>query len=154
MKKYLLLAVVGLHLGACKKDDATNQNTAPVAAAFDQSFSLHDQQQALLPAFSNPELTIALKDLQYTYCPPNLNCLVGTFVSPTLSITDALGVNQQLTLPLVRPRVYNPAWIDTASVRANGRRYVVYYTKWEIGPFKNSPAKKDISVQLRVTRPN
>jgi len=153
MKRHLLLCLLGLNLVACKKTDPAPDN-APVAANFDQEFTLYPQQQAKVPGTSAPELTVTLTDLEFTYCPPAAACLVGTSVFPKLSITDAQGQTQLLALPLVRSRMSNPAWIDTTHIRANGRRYLVYYHKWNIStpPMGQSPQKKDISVTLRITK--
>lgn len=152
MKKCFLLCLLGLNLGACR--EAAPAPDGPAAANFGQEFTLYPQQQAQAPATNAPELTVTLTDLDFTYCPPNVNCLVGTSVSPKLSITDARGQTQQLALPLARPRTPNPAWIDSTTIRANGQRYLIYYHKWTIPspPAGQSPQKKDISVTLRITK--
>jgi hypothetical protein len=153
MKKHFLLCLLGLNIAACKKTGPAPDN-ASVAPNFAQEFTLYPQQQAHISGTGARKLTVTLTDLDFTYCPPNVNCFVGTFVSPKLSITDAQGQTQQLALPLTRVRSQNPAWIDTTTIRANGQRYLVYYHKWNIAP---PPAgrnlqKKDISVTLRVTK--
>jgi hypothetical protein len=153
MNKYLFISLLGLSSVACKKTDPDVGAHTPLAAGFDQSFSLHYQQSALLPTFNQPELTVAVADLNYTFCPKNVQCVVGTSAWPTLRITDAQGQAQQVKLPtnLVRP---NPAWLDTTSLRANGQRYLLYYTKWELDAGQDSPQKKDFSIVLRITKLN
>ncbi|GAA4008129.1 hypothetical protein GCM10022408_20310 [Hymenobacter fastidiosus] len=162
MKNYLLLATLGLSLAACQKDEKEDEAyvvPAPVTVAFNQDFSLTYQQLAQIPTAPNPELQVALAEVQYTYCPAgacsdnsSLVCAVGTNVFPRLRVTDAAGQSQQIALPANRPAAGTPNWIDTTSVRANGRRYVLYYVKWKM--LKCNPARHDFSVTLRVTKPN
>ena len=152
MTKHLSVFALALSLTACEK--ATPEpNSGPVTADFDQDFSLNYQQQARLRTANAPELAVTLADLQYTYCPENVYCFVGTFVAPALNITDAQGRTQQVTLPRAGNRANSTAFIDSASVLANSLRYVVYYTKWNIREVKNYPGKQDISIQLRVVKP-
>ena len=152
MKKLLFLLALGLHLTAC--DKTTDSGPAAVAAPFNQAFELRYQQAARLPAGTAPELTIAVTDLAYSFCPPNARCIAPDYVDPTLRITDARGQSQFLTLPVRPRRLYHPDWIDTASIRANGRRYVVYYTKWDVNKAATSPQQEHIAVSLRVTKPD
>ena len=151
MKKYSVLCLLGLSLGACNKT-----TTAPASAAptFNQDFTLYPQQQAQLPNSSAAELTVTLTDLDFTYCPPAAACLVGTNVFPKLSITDAQGQSQQLALPLKRMRIFSPDWVDSTTIRANGRRYLLYYRRWNVPtlPTGQIPQKKDISVILQVMK--
>ena len=151
MKNYLLLCLLGLSLGACNKNTPAPDNSAP---NFNQEFTLYPQQQAQLPGSGTPELTVALTDLDFTYCPPTAACLTGTYVFPKLSITDAQGQSQQLALPLVRVRTFSPDWIDSTTIRANGRRYLLYYRKWNLPALSMGqiPQKKEISVTLQVMK--
>ncbi|TGE18935.1 hypothetical protein [Hymenobacter elongatus] len=163
MKKHLLLSVSALGLGlvACEKADEKVKNyvvPAPITATFNQDYDLNYQQVARLPTTATPELTVELADLQYTYCPadgcssnPSLRCVVGTDVSPNLTVTDATGQVQQVRLPANSPAAGSPAWRDTTSIRANGQRYVLYYVKWKM--LRCDPAKYDFSVVLRVSKP-
>ncbi|SHJ29323.1 hypothetical protein SAMN02745146_2787 [Hymenobacter daecheongensis DSM 21074] len=155
MKKHLLLSALSLSLLACEKADRENDVIpASITTAFNQDFALSYRQQATLPAATNPELTVAVSAMQYSFCPKDvICCFVPNFVDPTLTITDAQGQSQQVKLPANQPRNYNPTWIDTISVRANGQRYVVYYTKWDVKPGCDQPGIKDISVRLRVLKP-
>ena len=163
MKKHLLLAAFGLLLAACDKKDERNEPAA-VAAGYDQQFSLQYRQAAKLPHLLQPELTITLADLNYSFCPPNANCFVPDFVAPTLSVTDAQGLTQQMRMPTSFRNPYHHLWIDSASIRANSRRYVLYYTSWKVSKSPTSlwnrnkvagnVEKPDISVQLRITRPD
>ncbi|WP_310395438.1 hypothetical protein [Hymenobacter sp.] len=152
MTKFLSLFALVLSLTACEKA-SPEPNAGPVISDFDQEFSLNYQQQARLRTANAPELAVTLAELEYTYCPENVFCFVGTFVAPSLNITDAQGQTQQLTLPLAGNLTNSAAFIDSASVLANSRRYVVYYTKWNIRNVKNYPEKQDISVQLRIVKP-
>ncbi|GAA4008121.1 hypothetical protein GCM10022408_20300 [Hymenobacter fastidiosus] len=154
LKKCLLLTVSGLSLLACQKTDEENDVApAAVVAAFNAEFSLHYQQAARLPAATQPELTVEVTDLDYFFCPKDvLCCFVTSFVAPTLSVTDAQGRVQQVKLTANASREYTPAWIDTTSVKANGQRYVLYYTKWNTGSRREQAGKKDVSVTLRVTK--
>ena len=151
MKYYLLAASLLAVLGGCSSKEDGPQT---VAAAFDQDFSLHYRQSASLPAAASaPELTIAVAELDYSICPKNVNCVAPDYAAPTLTITAANGQPQQLKLPVEGIRPYSPTWIDTASVRANGRRYVVYYRSWTADRSKDMPGRADITLNLRVARP-
>ncbi|MDB5235408.1 MAG: hypothetical protein JWR44_2401 [Hymenobacter sp.] len=160
MKKHLVLALGALAFSGCAKKDSADENgPATVTAAIGQDFSLSYQQKARVPALGSPELTLTVTELQYAFCPKNMLCIVADFVAPTLSIADAQGQTQVLTLPRTPNRVSSAAWIDTTSIRANSRRYLITYVRWDIangawnapgGP--GYPAKGDISVVLRVTK--
>lgn len=116
--------MLGISGAACKKSDSDSGPT-PAEAAFEQDFTLYYQQLARLPAAGNPELSVTVTELHYTFCPKNAMCLVADFVDPTLNITDAQGQTQQVTLPRRPKTTYNPAWIDTTNTRANARRYLL-----------------------------
>lgn len=149
MKKYFLFSLFGLHLLACSKD-SSEPVPATVTTAFGHEFDLRYQQQALLPALQSPELTVKLVDLQYAFCPKNTICFLPDRVFPTLDIYDAQQQTQQVKLALQLSN--QPNWIDSARVQANGRRYVVYFTKWHIDGTPNSPQKKDLVITLRVAK--
>ncbi|QNH63686.1 hypothetical protein [Hymenobacter sediminicola] len=159
MKNYLLLMSVGLGLLACQKSDQDAvASPKAISTAFGQDFTLAYQQSAHLPSTQQPELTINVADIKYTYCPPvscsnnpSLTCLVGTYVYPVLSIMDAAGRTQQVQLPANQPAATTPAWLDTTSVRANGRRYLLHYVNWQLNTC--NPQREDIAVTLRVTSP-
>ncbi|GAB3294997.1 hypothetical protein ACFQT0_22420 [Hymenobacter humi] len=167
MKKYVFLAACGLLLAACYKADTTD-GPAPVAAGFDQAFTLQYRQEAELPLRQSPELTIGLADLSYSFCPPNAMCFAPDFVAPTLRITDAQGLTREVKMPAFGHEPRNQGWIDSTSIRANSRRYVLYYTSWNTSwnrrkatsstwiTSKNSinSQKQGITVQLRVAKPN
>ncbi|WP_375417794.1 hypothetical protein [uncultured Hymenobacter sp.] len=160
MKKYLPLSVLGVSLAACQKDNDKDVVPTSVTSAFDQKFTLRYQQQAMLPASAQPELTLELGDFNYTFCPENANCFMADFVSPTLNVTDERGQVQQLKLGLQAARFsYSnyPLWIDTASVRANGKRYLVYYQQYSVDTNlkrREHAEKKHLAVELRVVKPN
>ncbi len=156
MSKRLLLAVLGLSLAACQRADEENDIVpAAVATTFDQDFSLNYRQQATVSsASSQPELTVAVADLNYKFCPKNAYCFTADFVNPTLSVTDEQGQTQEVKLSMRRMTGNYPAWSDTASVRANGRRYMFYYIIYDVKAGCDNPEKKDISIALRVSRPN
>ena len=153
MKKYFFPCLLSLFLGACKNNTPAPYGDNPTQT-FNQEFTLKSQQQAQLLNLGTPELTVTLKDLDFTYCPPAAACFVGTNVFPKLTITDAQGQSQQLALPLARVRTFNPAWIDTTNIRANGRRYLLYYRRWNLPALTAGeiPQKKDISITLEVTK--
>ncbi|WBA43474.1 hypothetical protein [Hymenobacter canadensis] len=156
MKQSLLFAALVVGLGACQKSD-NNEDATPAAmeAAFSQDFTLSYRQQALLPTVAQPELTVELADLQYSICPKNARCFTANFVFPLLAITDAQGRTQQLKMPVNNTTgLQTGAFIDTASVRANGRRYLVQYTSWQAKETdRNYAEKQDLSVKLRITKP-
>lgn len=153
MKKYLLLAVISLSLGACQKADEEVIPNA-ITSAFDQDFTLNYRQQALLPSSSQPELTIRLADLQYNFCPKDvICCFMPNSVAPIFNVTDEQGQTQEVKLPIYSLNRNYPNWIDTISVRANGRRYILYHTKYNVKEGNDQPEKKDISVDLRITKP-
>lgn len=151
MKKYFLFSFLGLHLLACSKDSA-GPFPAPTATAFNQEFDLRYQQQALLTSLQNPELTVKLADISYAICSKNSICFMADYAAPALDITDAQGQTQQLTLGLRVPRPITPDYIDSASVRANGQRYRLYFVRWRLNGAPDSPQKKDFTVTLRVTK--
>ena len=123
-----------------------------VGATFNQNFKLNYLQQAVLRTAGRPELAVTVADLSYSFCPSNAYCLVADFVAPNLNVADAQGRTQVVTMPvLLAPR--NAAWIDTTSIRANGRRYLLYYNSWSVRAGVARPAKADISVIFRVTKP-
>ncbi len=150
MKHYLLAALLLAGLGGCSSEETGPQT---VTAAFSQDFSLRYRQSANLPTTVSPELTVAVSELAYSICPKNVNCVAPDYADPTLTITAANGQQQQLKLPVEGIRPYSPAWIDTASVRANGRRYVVYYRSWAADRSKDTPGRADITINLRVEKP-
>jgi hypothetical protein len=147
MKSTLLLALCGLSLTACKKDDS-----APTAVAFDQDYAYHIAGSVRLPTVENPELTVTVADLSYSICPSNSICFLPDRVSPILRIADAAGQVQQLTLPVPGHQRTSADWIDTTTVRANGRRYLFYFSTWSSGGKRDNVQKKDITVTLRVTK--
>jgi hypothetical protein len=149
MKQHLTIGALALGLLSCKKDDAT-----PITTDFNQKFSLYYRQQAALPTASPPELSLEVTELRYTICPKNANCFVADFAAPTLRITDAQGQSQQVTIPANTFGNRTPDWIDTASFRANGRRYLLTYVDWKAKGDYHSAKREDIFVELRVTKPN
>ncbi|MCC3152062.1 hypothetical protein [Hymenobacter sp. BT770] len=150
MQKHFLFALIGLGLFSCKKDNAGNPTA--VAAGFNQEFSLYLQQQASLPQLTQPELTIAVTDLRYAICPRNANCLIADYAVPTLRISDAQGGTQQLTIPENFSGRKNSDWIDTASVRANGRRYLLTYVAWRVQGDYHAATKGNIQLTFRIAR--
>ena len=143
----LLLALCGLGLTACKKD-----SSAPAAVLFDQDYSYHFASEVRLPAVENPELTVTVADLSYSICPSNANCFLPDRISPTLRVADAAGQVQQLTLPVPGHQRTSADWIDTTAVRANGRRYLFYFSTWSTGGKRDNVQKKDITVTLRIMK--
>ncbi|UOQ52201.1 hypothetical protein [Hymenobacter cellulosivorans] len=156
MKSTILILALALGLGACRKSTVVPQVPAPdFAVDFDKDFALHYRQQAFLPSTSSRELTIQLEDLTTTYCPEGLQCIVGPSAWPLLAITDGQGQTQQLRLPDAPPRYPGGAWLDTTSIRANGCRYLLTYTVWEVDkqPDKGKmPAKEDWALWFNVTK--
>ena len=154
MRKYLLLAVLGSSIAACSKAEEENEVTpAAISAAFDQDFNLNYRQQAILSSASQTELTVVVEELHYTFCPKNANCFIGDFVNPTVNVTDMKGQTQEVKLSMHKTTSNYPNWMDTTSVRANGNRYLLYYKEYDVEAGGDNPAKKDISVQLRITKP-
>ncbi|MDF7812029.1 hypothetical protein [Hymenobacter sp. YC55] len=154
MRKYLLLSALVISLTACLKTEDENEVTpAAINTIFDQDFNLNYRQQATLSSASQTELTVAVEELHYTFCPKNANCFIGDFVNPTMSVTDTKGQTQEVKLSMHRATSNYPNWMDTISVRANGTRYLLYYKKYDVKAGCDNPAKKDISVQLRITKP-
>ncbi|AII53420.1 hypothetical protein [Hymenobacter sp. APR13] len=154
MKQYLLLAALTVSLGACQETDS-NEDATPVAieAQFSQDFTLSYRQQAILPTVIQPELTIELVDLQYSICPKNARCFGANFAFPILAVTDAQGQTQQLKMPVNHTTgLRYGSFVDTTSVRANGRRYLLQYTEWSVKSDCDQPEKKDLSVALRITK--
>ncbi|MFD2720728.1 hypothetical protein ACFST9_18550 [Hymenobacter monticola] len=147
MSKHFLFAALSLSLFACKKNDA--ESPAAVAAGFSQDFALLYRQQASLPQPAQPELTITVTDLQFSICPRNANCFMADYARPTLRITDAQGGTQQLTMPVILGS-RSADWIDTTSVRANGRRYVLTYLKWQVPGDYHAATKENIKLTFRV----
>ncbi|MBF9141168.1 hypothetical protein [Hymenobacter properus] len=43
-------------------------------------------------------------------------------------------------------------WIDTASVRANGRRYLLTYVKWQVQGDYHAATKENIKCTFRVAK--
>jgi hypothetical protein len=157
MPKALLPLLAVLSLAGCQKETPEpEQAPADTQAAFEVDFSLQHQQRAFLPGTAQPELTVQLTDLDYTFCPEGVYCVVGPSAWPKLSVTDAQGQSQQVVPPLFNPqRVPNAAWLDTMSVRANSRRYVLTYQRWEIvKPLSRgeNPGKSHFALWFRVNR--
>lgn len=155
MKKHLYIGALSLFLSSCNKEDGENSAAPfPVTSGFDQTFPLHYRQSATLPLPNPPELTVEVTELRYAICPKNTNCFAPDFAAPTLRITDAQGQAQQVIIPDNTFGNRTSAWIDTASFRANGRRYLLTYVDWEVDGDYQSAKKKDIFVELRITKPN
>lgn len=157
MKLALLPILVVLSLAGCQKAAVEPSGPpADIQAAFETDFSLQQQQQAFLPGTAQPELTVRLADMDYTFCPEGVTCITGTAAWPKLSLTDARGKTQQVDFAWVNPqRVPNAAWLDTLSVRANNRRYLCTYQRWEIPePLGRGvyAAKSDFVLWFRVNR--
>lgn len=154
MKQYLLAAALLPALTACHKSDKDDTTPAVITTGFSQDFALRHRQSATLPTAQTPELTLLVEDLRFSICPKNVNCIAPDFAAPTLAITAADGSTQQLKLPRDLPRVSNPNWLDSASVRANGRRYVVYYKSWALDAGRqDDPRKQDFILNFRVEKP-
>ncbi|HEX8425318.1 hypothetical protein [Hymenobacter sp.] len=153
MKKYLLATAIGLSLAACSKADDEDVTPIAITSAFDQNFSLNYRQQASLPSSSQPELTVAVEELDYTFCPKNAYCILADFANPTLGVTDRGGQTQQVKFLMPGRTTNYPDWMDTTSVRANGKRYVFYYIMYNVKAGCDNPGKEDISVKLRITEP-
>lgn len=154
MKKYLLVATLGLGLTACSKAEEENKvKPTAITTSFDQDFNLNYRQQATISSSNQPELTVMAEDLDYQFCPKNAYCSTADFVSPTVSVTDIAGQTQQVKMSTYGRHSNYPNWTDTISVRANGKRYVLYYITYEVEAVRDNPRKKDISVKLRVTKP-
>lgn len=157
MKKVVLPLLAVLSLAGCQKATVEpEQAPADTQAVFEADFSLQYQQQAFLPGPNQPELTLRLEDLKYTFCPEGMMCFVGPSAWPELNVTDAQGRMQRVILPPFNAqRVPNAAWLDTTSVRANNRRYVLTYQRWEIGkPLGRGeyPGKSHFALWFRVNR--
>ncbi len=150
MRNHFLFAALSVSLLSCQKDDA--ESPAVVTAGFNQEFSLYHRQQAALPQPTQPELTIAVTDLRFSICPRKANCLVPDHALPTLRITDAQGGTQQLSMPVSSLGARNADWIDTSSVRANGRRYLLTYVKWQVQGDYHAATKENIQFTFRVAR--
>ena len=153
MKKHLLVVALGLGITACSKAEEENDVTpAAITAAFDQDFNLNYRQQATISSSSQTELAVAVEDLQYGFCPKSAYCFIADFVNPTISVTDIGGQTQHVKLPVVGRTNLSYNWIDSASVRANGKRYVLYYMMYEVKAERDNPEKKDISVKLHIAK--
>jgi len=157
MKKVVLPMLAVLNLASCQKASIKPELApADTEAAFAADFSLQHQQQAFLPSLAQAELTVRLEDLKYTFCPEGMMCFVGPSAWPELNVTDARGQTQRVVFPAFNPqRVPNPTWLDTMSVRANNRRYVFTYQRWEIvKPLGRGvyPGKSDFALWFRVNR--
>lgn len=153
MKQYVTIGTLTLALLSCKKEEGEPDMTLPIAAGFNQDFALYYRQQAALPASSRPELTVEVAELRYFICPKNARCFAADFAVPTLRIIDAQGQPQQLVIPANTFGHRTSEWIDTASFRANGRRYLMTYLSWKVKGDYQSATGEDISVALRVTKP-
>ena len=153
MKNYLPVLALGLSIVACQ-NSTEEQDAVPgsITSAFNQDFMLAYRQQATLPAAGAPELSVRVTDIHYAFCPKNAYCFVADFAYPTLDITDAQGQAQQVKLPKNQVR-YSPNPLDSTSVRANGKRYIVYFTKWELSGKCDAPQKKDYTVSFRIAKP-
>ncbi|KAA9327612.1 hypothetical protein F0P96_16670 [Hymenobacter busanensis] len=158
MKALLLVLPAALGLAACHKSSVEPETTFPaITAAFDQEFALHHRQQAQLPTAATPEVTVQMTELGYSYCPKDVYCVAPSMAWPTLAITDAQGRIQQLQLPRNAARPNYPSWLDTASVQANGRRYLLTYSRWEVErqlASQEMPLKKDFVLWFRLSRTN
>lgn len=144
-----------MSLAACASSEKENDVVPkPITSSFNQDFSLNYQQQASLPLTGQTELTVTTTDLRYAICPKDSRCFTADFVWPTLSIVDAQGQTQEIQMPSNQQQVFSTSFLDTTSVRANGRRYVLQYTRYQVEIGDDTPQKKDISVVLRVIQPN
>lgn len=152
MKLPVLLFLTGLGLAACQKSEVGPVSPpADIAAAFDSEFTLYYQQQAYVPTQAQPELTVRVEEVAYSFCPEGMMCFVGTNAWPTLRVTDAQGQTQ--VVPQAPRRFLLPH--DTLSVRANGRRYLLTYVQWDLKeqPNKKSPSKDSFALKFRLTKP-
>lgn len=144
-----------MSLAACTNNDKENDAIpTPVTASFNQDFSLNYRQQATLTSAGQTELTVIATDLRYGFCPKNSYCFTADFVWPTLSVQDAQGQVQEVRMPTNPRPIVTPTLMDTTSIRANGQRYMLHYSKWEVDANCGSPQKKDIAVVLRVIKIN
>lgn len=154
--RYLFAIVLPLPLlllAACNESGSDAEPQA-VTTAFGQDFTLRYRQSARLPTAANPELVVRVDDLQFTICPKNVNCLVPDFAAPTLAITGLDGQTQLLKMPTGNKLTVSRQYPDSASFRANGRRYVMYYTEWKLNPAKqDNPTRQDFTLSLRVEKP-
>lgn len=164
MKKYLLASVLGLSLTSCEKvDQGTNFGPAPTAAPLDQAlqqtvfpafgwnFNLAFQQQAVFRSAGRTELTVTAADFAYSFCPSGAYCLIADYVNPTFNVKDAQGRLQVVSMTAPSP-AKSANWIDTTSVRANGRRYLLQFNSWSVKAGTTPRTKADISVSVRVSK--
>ncbi|NVO31160.1 hypothetical protein [Hymenobacter lapidiphilus] len=150
---YLPMALLLPLLAACSSKDSDAEPQG-VVAAFDQDFTLQYRQSSSLPQVASSELTLRLDDLQFSICPSKANCLVPDHVQPTFTISGRDAQTQTLKLPSSGRLVVNSQYPDTTSVRANGRRYILHFTGWNLAANKqDNPMKQDFTISLRVEKP-
>lgn len=153
MKTRYYLPAALLLLAACNKS-GSDAGPKSVATGFGQDFTLQYRQEATLPPESKPELTVLLEELDYRICPKNARCFLPDLVSPTLAITAADGQTQRVLLPSSdQQQISSSLPPDTTSIRANGRRYVVYYKDWGGDYDRDKLAKKDFRLTFRLEKP-
>ncbi|NVO85228.1 hypothetical protein [Hymenobacter terrestris] len=151
---YLLLALLLPLLAAACSTKYSDAVPRTVVAAFYQDFTLQYSQTATLPQASQPELTVLVEELDYQICPKNARCSLPDLVSPTLAVTGVDGQTQLLKMPSAGQQQINSSLAaDTVSIRANGRRYVVYYKNWGGDFDQDKPAREDFRLTFRVAKP-
>lgn len=151
-----LLFVAFLLLSQHSGSQTPKVGPAPVVAGFNTDFTLSYPREARLPSRTKPELVVAVANVQCNFCPPNAQCLLADFASPVLRITDAKGRAQTVALAFPRPRAYRrPGLLDSTDILANGRRYVLYYSGWQLRHPRSAhqgavPRKEDVLMVLHL----
>ncbi|GAA4383169.1 hypothetical protein [Hymenobacter koreensis] len=158
MKSLLLFMAIGMGLVSCQKTTADpNATPKAIEAPFDQDFTLHYRQQAFLTSAQQPELTLRVAELDCSFCPEGVTCFAPSMAWPSLDVTDAQGQTRRVKLPANRVREYTPAWLDTTSVVANGRRYLLTYAGWSVTrklAVREMPHRADFALRFRVAKTN
>ncbi|OGX83339.1 hypothetical protein BEN47_03330 [Hymenobacter lapidarius] len=114
MKSLLIITAFLGCLTGCQKDDSA----APrIDAPFDKQVALRQQQSGAFPSQRAPELTITFDKISDSRCPEDVTCGWGGEVETTLTVRDENGAVQAIALKLPGR--------DSATVQANGRRYLV-----------------------------
>ncbi len=142
--KFLLVLTAFLGcLTGCQKDESV----APrIGAPFNQQVALHQQQSGAFPSQRAPELTVTVDKISDSRCPEDVTCIWAGEVETTLTVRGENGTAQALTLKLsgLSPRQ------DSATVQADGRRYLVVLHAVAPHPKRNSgPQPKSVVISVR-----
>lgn len=151
MKRTTLLLSLLVAFASCQKNAPTPTPLEVVGAEFDQDFVLAYQQTARLPGLDRPAVRVTVEDIEDSRCPQGMNCFLAGVAGAHVRVVGRESGDQRVHVQL-RDFGGTQNVTDSAGVRANGARYVLYIRRLEPGPTTTWAKKEEQRVTLRLSR--